>query len=832
MMKKYFSLFLVLILMAGAGQGLAKEWPGAGVMCAGDLWESFLPTGIAKYYGEVQHPEWSSQSHLVRVGNLDRSWTTPTNHYPSGDVHSLTWNQGLFLVEFDPTGGFTERATYDAHDQATFYSYAVWHSDMANNEGATSNGDVYGGVDWVDDARTQQMYEASFPTNLGLDVVFKTHQFSMNEANMNDFILCEIQLTNTGEQDYNCDGVVERSNHKIEAMTLGWEDGTFGSMKLRSNGTRWTGKWPAFTVGGYDATPDPDGNPWAVPFIFSTQIGSVDADGWAPDEARFVGYRNKEHYFNDIWTGTQFIAVKAGPIEAGSAALDKKTIYDSHPIGEGVERGWFTTHNRNIFGGAYGYFYYAAGTFFENGGKEESASLPSAIRPDPNWFDVSQAYTVNDPVSFATIVKPEAERTQPMGDIKLTGLWLQNWERNFPGTLAPGIPAEDEMTVGSTQKTKFNFGSGAYEGVGPFSLEVGETITIVCAEYAGYRLKGARNALAAARFTYESDYNVPTPPTMPRVAIEKDPVEPIPVVYWDNAAETDPDFAGYKVYKVSAFPKYDSNQFGIRFLDNYQHQTGADIGATNEELVERYCEPINPNRSIPEDYNVVWSPGTHGPWKIMADIPIAELSNYINTADEFERPDFAYRVQDLTGDTGIGYTYWYYVAAYSNKTGDIAGTSYTSLESGKSNWNGRDGRWLGTYPYATSNVDYPVDAADRAFMGAPYQNLVPRQDPADLVSGKIKIQIKPNPYKVQAPHDVGLEHKIIFYNLPIHTRITILDLSGQIMDTMWYEGYTANDGTMFWDMFSKDGPEVQSGLYIWIAEYPGGQQTGYMGIMR
>jgi hypothetical protein len=33
-------------------------------------------------------------------------------------------------------------------------------------------------------------------------------------------------------------------------------------------------------------------------------------------------------------------------------------------------------------------------------------------------------------------------------------------------------------------------------------------------------------------------------------------------------------------------------------------------------------------------------------------------------------------------------------------------------------------------------------------------------------------------------------------------------------------------------MFTKDGPEVQSGLYIWVAEYPGGQQTGYLAIMR
>jgi hypothetical protein len=33
-------------------------------------------------------------------------------------------------------------------------------------------------------------------------------------------------------------------------------------------------------------------------------------------------------------------------------------------------------------------------------------------------------------------------------------------------------------------------------------------------------------------------------------------------------------------------------------------------------------------------------------------------------------------------------------------------------------------------------------------------------------------------------------------------------------------------------MFSKDGIEVTSGLYIYVAEYPSGKQTGYFTIMR
>ena len=72
----------------------------------------------------------------------------------------------------------------------------------------------------------------------------------------------------------------------------------------------------------------------------------------------------------------------------------------------------------------------------------------------------------------------------------------------------------------------------------------------------------------------------------------------------------------------------------------------------------------------------------------------------------------------------------------------------------------------------------------------------------------------------------------MFYNLPADTKIHIFDLSGQVMDVLEYYGLNPLNGTIFWDMFTKDGPEVQSGLYIWVAKYPGGEQKGYLAIMR
>ena len=839
MVKKNLAILIIIFLMGMSSSVLATDWPGCGVICAGDLWETFMPSGINKYYGE-SHTLVLKNSHLIRVGNFDRQWTCPTYHYPAGDIFTLTWNSSIFMTEYSPTEEIGAYRASVASDMENCKNYcdAFWMESMGNTTLApTSTGDEHGGSVWSDDGRYQQVYEFYMPTNIGVDVKGRIHGFSFNEANMNDFIAMEFELTNTGTQDNNCDGTVDRDNHKIEALSMMIDDGTFGSMLLRKRGTRWTGWWPPSRLSGYDGSPDPDGNPWDVAFCWATGIsqGSVDANGWVADGSRKVSYRTRKGVFSDIWNGQHFIAVKEGDMDGGSAATDKKTIFGSHPIGEGTERGWYVTRNRTKLGEPYGHFVMATGVFYEEGGKSEDPALllNKSVKPDPNYFDTSQPYTVGDPVSFASL---PIKGGQPLGDVKYTNFWVQNWEKNYPGTPEPKIPAEDEWTAGGTPKSGYNFGSGASVGVGPFSLEVGETITVVAIEYGGYRLKGVRNAVAAARFAYENDWNVPVPPPMPDMSVtateyeEAGAITVKPRIVWDDRAESDGDFAGYKIYRVTAYPKYDSGQFGTRFLDRYHHQGADDIGLTDDEIEAKYCEPVNPNNDPPENYDIVWDAGTQGPWKIMAYIPKSDLGSYANAGADVDT--YAYEWLDESSEARFGYTFWYYVAAYDNESGTIAGTSFTSLESGKENHNGRWGTWLGTYPWATAATDFPTDAAGLKEMGAPFVLNLPRADAADLLSGKLKIAVKPNPYKVQAPHDVGLEHKVVFYNLPLNTKITIFDLSGQIMDVIEYYGMDPDNGTVFWDMFTKDGPEVQSGLYIWVAEYPDGQQTGYLAIMR
>jgi len=833
------TLVFVLAISLAAPVSFAKRYPKVGVLTCGDLWETIAPSGIYKAYNE-SNTDVTRNFQLLRIGNMERAWTTPSTMYPSGDIFHLPWAQALVMVEYSKIENFNNYTT-DADPRAPQFVYGFTMPTLEGYDPTASNADDWGGVPWTDGDRTSQVYTASMPTNLGVDVKIRARTNTLNEANMNDWMALEIELTNTGVQDIDCDGVVERENHKIEALALAMRTEVIGMMRNNKAGNRWGHGFKNSRMSGYDATPDPEGNPWAMNINFATNVNPADVDenGWAPDSLRKVGYRMSSQFpiYWDIWDGWTWIAVKQGPMDGGYNAPDKKTIYDSHPIGVGTQRGWFATANRS-FGNAgrspYVDFLVATGTWYEDGGRSWSGDALLSVKPDPNWFDTTKPFTAGDPLSFVDIVKPEAERGQPMGDMKYTNIWLQNWERNYPQTPAPGIPEQDQWLEGGTSTAYHNFDGDKVVGVGPFSLEVGETMTGVIIEYVGYRLQGARKALKAARWAYENDWNIPKPPPMPDLKVgpiqTEDGQFKVRVV-WDDRAEAADDFAGYKIYRVTATPKVDFRKFGTRFLDRYHHQGPNDIGISDDELEAKYCEPINPNNSAPVSYNLDWDPSPAGPWKLRAYITKDQLANYANTGDD--AGTYPYEWLDEGEEIQFGRTYWYYVAAFDDESGDMAGVHYTSLESGKDNWNGRYGTWYGCYSFAIAAGEYPTySLKDQKFIGANFVLKPARVEASDLISGVKRIQVKPNPYKVAAPHDVGLEHKVQFYNLTADTRITIMDLSGQIMEVLEYEGQDPTDGSVFWDMFTKDGPEVTSGLYIWIAEYPGGKQKGYLAIMR
>jgi hypothetical protein len=806
---------VAVLVAAGAAQA-----QGPGTMMAGDLWETFLPTNVGKTYYEVETDP-NQLYHLFRVGNLDRQWTTPSQMYPAGENLHLPWKQDLEMIEYSP--GINNFST-SSDPRASDYLYAFHTPNM-------SAGQADDGARWVDaNKRHAQIYEGLTPTNLGIDVKYRVRQWSINHANMNDFLVLELQLTNTGVLDADGDGIPEATDNRINALVLNLRNELINSMSNSRAGRRGAAGWFTGPTSGYDASPDANGNPWDVPLTFTgpppgklTKGAGPDGVPWADDGSRFLGNTmNRRRNYYDIYAGSQWIAVKQGTLPNGSSVnqADKKTIYDSHGVGEGAQRGWYTSSSKGYGNNDHNPWTdhtLSMGVFYENGGRILDLTALNEL-PDPNYFDTSHPDIVKgDPLSFINAVNPEGERGQPRGDMKYNGTYDQNWEKNNPD------PADD-WTKGYAIAHGFN--GDAYIGIGPFSLEVGESMNVVLAEYGGFRLQGVRQARTAAQWAYENNWVVPEPPPTPDIVVAPNTNLKIDI-RWDDRAESANDFAGYKIYRSTPFPQVDSQQLGVRMLDRYHEQT--EPNPTDAQLAALGV-PNNPNISSTAYRSQ--TPGAWGPYHLIANIPLSQVSSHLN--DGADSGTYKYAFEDQSDLVTFGFTYYYYVAAYDNESGTINGVPYTSLETHRVNFNGRTGLWEGTYWWTTANSFFPDPNDLNALkdIGAPFILKAPLAAAQDLKDGILKIQVLPNPYKRQALHDILVEHKVLFINLPTGTKITILDVSGQTIDVLRFDGTNQFDGTLFWDMFSKDGIEVTSGLYIYVAEYPGGKQTGHFAILQ
>ncbi len=840
-MKSTKFLLIVAALLAGVmfsqtllAQSLGKPndpYPRVGVITAGDFWDTFAPTWVRKTYYETQDNP-NQCWHLVRVGNLERQWTTPTQNIAGTDLH-IPWKQDIEMIEYTPgINNFISSTDPRAKDYVYAFETSKVNLPAPYNQRLADNA-----ASWVDPQKKHQMiYNAEGPTNLGIYVKMRVRQYTVNHANMNDFIAVEFELTNTGVLDVNGDGTPEKTGNRINCLVLNMRSEPINSMTNSLAGVRGASGFFTGPTEGYDATPDENGDPWDVPVnftgptpstltttrTFTTASGGQATTLWGADGSRPLGNTmNGRRWYQDFYVGHNWISVKQGavPMSGSSVAqADKRTIYDSPPVGTGRQRGWFTSVSKgygNNDHNAWENHVLSMGNFYASGGKVWDRTR-FEMRPDPNWFDTTQPYTAGDPLSFVNIVKPEAQRGRPNGSMKYNGTWHQNWELGNPDP-------KDDWTEGYS--FQHGFDGDFYVGVGPFSLDVGETINLVMIEYNGFRLQGARQSRRAAQWAYENNWTVPEPPPTPEIKIE--PSVGVKVnVKWDNRAETAADFAGYKIYRTTAFPRISSLELGSRILETYHLQTKEK--PTDAELAA-LGRPNNPNISAPTFYSVQ-DPNAWGPYKLIKIIPKAEVGNYLNQGTDASQ--YRYVFEDTDELVTFGYTYWYYVAAYDNESGSIAGKPFTSLETHKNNWNGRSGLWEGTYHFATANSFFPKAAEGLKTIGASFVLKAPLPDAEALSSGELKVRVKPNPYKKQALHDTGLEHKILFFNLPTNTKITIFDVSGQVIDVLEFTGTNPNDGTIFWDMFSKDGIEVTSGLYIYVAEYPGGQQTGHFSILR
>lgn len=785
---------------------------GSAVMVGGELWDSFKPPNTGAWYGEATQVV---IGHTFRIGNFDRGWSTPTHMWPGGWNMGNYWAKDMFFSEYNPdatwnpaTIGGVANPAYKAvaggnYAIGSFKSTVAGASDAARNYTRETK--------WVDATkRHHALYEAGWPTNIGVDVKVKIHQFSLNWNNINDFIIVEVTFKNTGSVDINGDGTVERTNNKINALTMLACGEFMSSYYLVTSGGRGNA-FGAKRVIGYVGDNDATGKPWDMMIGYPGES----ATGGKDMGLNAFPFR----YYTDTWSAWSWVDVKKAD---GTA---KNTIYGTHPVGEGAQRGWFTSagQGRGLSIGAGSFnnpknlHIASMGTFYKDGGKSRDATKFD-LAPDPNFF---LSGTTGNPTSFIPKVGAVTTATRPRGDRKLF---------SEEGTGAFEVATYEAWAKGFTGEN--NFDGDMYSGVGPFSLNVGEEMTIVWAEVGGFRLEGVTNAMAAARWAYARNYDLGFDyPAVPEVRVDNT-LDKSTRVRWDNRANTGAGFAGYKIYRASQAKRVNFLEGGMRGLDNYWKNTTP--GATPATLLKA----VNPNFAGQTFVSGIQGvPDSWGPYELIAVIPDAQKATYADNS----ATGYNYSYEDKTVE--LGFKYWYYVSAYTSGSYSMDHPAYggtnaktiTSIETSNLNRNGSTGLWENTYPFAELNTFYPKDAAGLKRMGAGFVVKSALADPAKLASGASKISVKPNPYKKKALFDSAVDafdHKVTFYNLPPKAKITILDVSGQLIQEINFNSNDPNNGSTFWNLFSKDGVEVASGLYVYVVDYDGGQHIGYLSVMR
>lgn len=835
---------------------------GDGYLVGGDLWNTLKPSNTTESsrLGSAFSGVGGGMNNRLLFGSRG-DWQEPGGQWPSGYPYTDTFRNSHFMVfpMFESAGW----AGYNAANP-------VRQKDAGTDAGgvggtsrfmfATFGPNVPGASDsrrnyrrparFTDATRTHLVYEAGWPTTAGVDFKVRAHQFTSNTQNLNDFTVVEISMTNTGVVDSNGDGTPEATGNAIDGVGMMLDATVSPTIFIGNNGDRACNCIASGRTFGYVAAPDATGAPYNL-WAWYANVPPTQTAGLTvpPAGQRAFGINNRNQLtgYTDIWNAWNFMGVKQGALSdtdlgaITSATPDKPTVFGTHPIGEGPRRGWYTSlqwqSSLSSLSASDIAFRNATATWYADYGKRSNGgSVPTNLAPNPAFFSGG----TRDDITTWTVGNPAA---RPNGDYKYASqdlgvssidqvqpVWEPAWN--------PGAASGDFYNGMVGFAREYTFGQALSQGVGPFALAAGESITIVWVAAAGFRFEGIADAVASARWAWDRGWNVaaalPTP-AAPDIAVEST-TEGRTRVRWTDVSALGP-VDGYKVWRASQYKRTRYLDVGMRLQDRYheQHEVGASIDAL--------LDPINPNYDafniFTGDIQGSYQPAEWGTYDLVAKIPASALAAL---ADGTNGYDYAWVDEDAI----TGFTYWYYVSAYRDGPfvgphGPVAGGH---IESANFNRNGRndpqaaDGEiglgtlWGGTYPYADRNAAYPA-AGTRARdnLGVPF-TVVPPVAAASRVAELITVT--PNPYKVTALNDVrndASSHQISFLNTPSDFTLTILDVSGQIIYRREVQGATSGRAT--WDLFSKDGVEVASGLYFYHIAFGEGQQaTGHFAILR
>lgn len=121
-----------------------------------------------------------------------------------------------------------------------------------------------------------------------------------------------------------------------------------------------------------------------------------------------------------------------------------------------------------------------------------------------------------------------------------------------------------------------------------------------------------------------------------------------------------------------------------------------------------------------------------------------------------------------------------------------------------------------------------------------FTTVTPRVDPQIAKDELARVKVVPNPYVTANPQEPPLppgitsgrgQRKIDFIHLPAQSTIQIFTSRGDNVITLYHDG-NIEDGTVSWNLKTKENLDVSYGVYFYVVDSPVGKKTGKIAIIK
>jgi hypothetical protein len=765
--------FFAIVLIACVATALARTAPQGGKV--GPVRQSAgIVANDATKVMDISNV-WTGITNYAMYGDPNSGDTgRPSGQWPGGSDNNYIW-EGRFWA-----GALVQGKKYVSHaDYSAGYEFHSAEDDPFFLGPAVSIQDA---LVFYDDLATQAGH---FP--LGLRVLQRGLSWSMPE--FSNFVALQMEIINTGsvgtlpnfyvawvfDNDIATADPTE-ANIDDDVDYDGWDGGDSNSdemdlvdpLDLDDDG-----------LDGYDE--------WGIPY------------GWANSDN--PGYDPSKIEPDGVWDEYQIFQDDDGPVILRQS--DGQPLVNA-ATGDTLQ-GWLLSRNLSIL------YDGDNATVPGNDTGERGLSVPC-----DGWTGGRLIYTPRVPYNTApddTMPRPFAHmwwnwNSDPGSDDEMyeymSGTHAAGMGYNFiPNPKEIGAPTFDYRWLTSS---------------GPFTFAANDTLRFIYVYCCGQGLKGVRESsdkamiayyagststpAAPTSFTQDLHWVLPVPPPIPNLNYSG--MDAGVRLAWDNHAEfeIDPllgysDFEGYKVYRAAYAP---ANWQLIYACDNLADSF---VYVTSTE-----GDTMNPIDPLSGNFVPVDLPSLTHAFDDLGGLALhdAQVDTPLFDPQDLQWNAYSQPVNNVP--------YFYTVVGFDSYKPANPSQGLPEMkpqESARSNYlkDPQSGAPIPVYPHV--------------FIG-------PQENPGDSTTRGIdNVKVVPNPYRGTDLFEARYESIIRFINLPPACKITILTITGDIVQTIDHSDGTDSES---WDLLSKNTQSVVSGLYLYIVETQSDKKIGKFVIAR